>query len=175
MDNIRMRKNENKLIIKKGWIAQKFIILYFIIVASVLLLYVNSSLGSDEFKRKYPYVIFFIRFSLVSIYWMHMNKKIRRNFIFESISINFKEKKIILRTHRKKKIFYFDEIKIINIRDIKNIDAEKNPEEKYSFEFIVNGDSSKNLWGFALSESKAHEIKEKLLKTFRGEASYEIS
>ena len=41
MDNIRMRKNENKLIIKKGWIAQKFIILYFIIVASVLLLYVN--------------------------------------------------------------------------------------------------------------------------------------
>jgi len=175
MDNIRMRKNENKLIIKKGWIAQKFIILYFIIVASILLLYVNSSLGSDEFIRKYTYVLFFIRFSLVSIYWMHMNKKIRRNFIFESISINFKEKKIILRTHRKKKIFYFDEIKTINIRDIKNIDAEKNPEEKYSLEFIVNGDSSKNLWGFALSESKAHEIKEKLLKTFRGEASYEIS
>ena len=62
MDNIRMRKNENKLIIKKGWIAKKFIILYFVIVASVLLLYVNSSLPSEEFKRKYPYVIFFIRF-----------------------------------------------------------------------------------------------------------------
>ena len=113
-----MRKNENKLIIKKGWIAQKFIILYFIIVASVLLLYVNSSLGSDEFKRKYPYVIFFIRFSLVSIYWMHMNKKIRRNFIFESISINFKEKKIILRTHRKKKIFYFDGAKLRRFSEV---------------------------------------------------------
>ena len=175
MDNIRMRKNENKLIIKKGWIAQKFIILYFIILASVLLLYLNSSLPSDEFKRKYPYVIFFIRFSLVAIYWMHINKDIKRNFIFEGIFINFEEKKIILRTHRKKKIFYFDEIKTINIRDIKNIDTEKNPEEKYSLEFIVNGDSSKNLWGFALSESKAHEIKEKLLKTFGGEASYEIS
>ena len=157
MDNIRMRKNENKLIIKKGWIAQKFIILYFIILASVLLLYLNSSLPSDEFKRKYPYVIFFIRFSLVSIYWMHINKDIKRNFIFEGIFINF------------------EEIKTINIYDIKNIDAEKNPEGKYSLEFIVNGDSSKYLWGFALSESKAHEIKEKLLKTFRGEASYEIS
>ena len=64
MDNIRMRKNENKLIIKKGWIAQKFIILYFIIVASVLLLYVNSSLGSDEFKRKYPNYIFLQDFFL---------------------------------------------------------------------------------------------------------------
>ena len=126
MDNIRMRKNENKLIIKKGWIAQKFIILYFIIVAIVFLKYIYSSLSNNEIER------IFIRFSAVSIYWMHMNKKIRRNFIFESISINFKEKKIILRTHRKKKIFYFDEIKTINIRDIKNIDAEKNPEEKYS-------------------------------------------
>ena len=175
MDNIRIRKNKNSLIIKKGWIAQKFIILYFIILASVLLLYLNSSLPSDEFKRKYPYVIFFIRFSLVAIYWMHINKDIKRNFIFEGIFINFEEKKIILRTHRKKKIFNFEEIKTIDIYDIKNIDAEKNPEEKYSLEFIVNGDSSKNLWGFALSESKAHEIKEKLLKTFRGEASYEIS
>ena len=175
MDNIRMRENKNSLIIKKGWIAQKFIILYFIILASVLLLYLNSSLPSDEFKRKYPYVIFFIRFSLVSIYWMHINKDIKRNFIFEGIFINFEEKKIILRTHRKKKIFNFEEIKTINIYDIKNIDAEKNPEEKYSLEFIVNGDSSKNLWGFALSESKAQEIKEKLLKIFRGEASYEIS
>jgi len=89
MDNIRMRENKNRIIIKKGWIAQKFIILYFIIVAIVLLLYVNSSLDGDEFKRKYPYVIFFIRFSLVSIYWMHMNKEIRRNFIFESISMNY--------------------------------------------------------------------------------------
>ena len=175
MDNIRMRENKNSLIIKKGWIAKKFIILYFVIVASVLLLYVNSSLPSDEFKRKYPYVIFFIRFSLVSIYWMHINKDIKRNFIFEGIFINFEEKKIILRTHRKKKIFNFEEIKTINIYDIKNIDAEKNPEGKYSLEFIVNGDSSKYLWGFALSESKAQEIKEKLLKIFRGEASYEIS
>ena len=175
MDNIRIRKNKNSLIIKKGWIAQKFIILYFIILASVLLLYLNSSLPSDEFKRKYPYVIFFIRFSLVAIYWMHINKDIKRNFIFEGIFINFEEKKIILRTHRKKKIFNFEEIKTINIRDIKNIDAEKNPEGKYSLEFIVNGDSSKYLWGFALSESKAQEIKEKLLKIFRGEASYEIS
>ena len=175
MDNIRIREDKNKLIIKKGWVAKKFIILYFVIVASVLLLYVNSSLPSDEFKRKYPYVIFFIRFSLVSIYWMHINKDIKRNFIFEGIFINFEEKKIILRTHRKKKIFNFEEIKTINIRDIKNIDAEKNPEGKYSLEFIVNGDSSKYLWGFALSESKAQEIKEKLLKIFRGEASYEIS
>ena len=175
MDNIRMRENKNRIIIKKGWVAQKFIILYFIIVAITLLLYLNSSLGSDEFKRKYPYVIFFIRFSLVAIYWMHINKDIKRNFIFEGIFINFEEKKIILRTHRKKKIFNFEEIKTINIYDIKNIDAEKNPEEKYSLEFIVNGDSSKYLWGFALSESKAQEIKEKLLKIFRGEASYEIS
>ena len=175
MDNIRMRENKNSLIIKKGWIAQKFIILYFIILASVLLLYLNSSLPSDEFKRKYPYVIFFIRFSLVSIYWMHINKDIKRNFIFEGIFINFEDKKIILRTHKKKKIFNFEEIKTINIYDIKNIDAEKNPEGKYSLEFIVNGDSSKYLWGFALSESKAQEIKEKLLKIFRGEASYEIS
>ena len=175
MDNIRMRENKNSLIIKKGWIAQKFIILYFIILASVLLLYLNSSLPSDEFKRKYPYVIFFIRFSLVSIYWMHINKDIKRNFIFEGIFINFEEKKIILRTHRKKKIFNFEEIKTINIYDIKNIDAEKNPEGKYSLEFIVNGDSSKYLWGFALSESKVQEIKEKLLKIFREEASYEVS
>ena len=163
MDNIRMRENKNSLIIKKGWIAQKFIILYFIILASVLLLYLNSSLPSDEFKRKYPYVIFFIRFSLVSIYWMHINKDIKRNFIFEGIFINFEEKKIILRTHRKKKIFNFEEIKTINIYDIKNIDAEKNPEGKYSLEFIVNGDSSKYLWGFALSESKAQKIKINLL------------
>ena len=89
MDNIRMRKNENKLIIKKGWIAQKFIILYFIIVASVLLLYVNSSLGSDEFKRKYPYVIFFIRFSAVSIYFLYLNRDIKANFILESIRYRF--------------------------------------------------------------------------------------
>lgn len=120
-------------------------------------------------------LFFFIRFSLVAIYWMHINKDIKRNFIFEGIFINFEQKKIILRTHRKKKIFNFEEIKTINIYDIKNIDAEKNPEGKYSLEFIVNGDSSKYLWGFALSESKAQEIKEKLLKIFRGEASYEIS
>ena len=61
MDNIRMRENKNRIIIKKGWVAQKFIILYFIIVAIVLLLYVNSSLDGDEFKRKYPYVIFFYK------------------------------------------------------------------------------------------------------------------
>jgi len=48
MDNIRMRENKNRIIIKKGWVAQKFIILYFIIVAIVLLLYVNSSLDGDE-------------------------------------------------------------------------------------------------------------------------------
>jgi len=47
MDNIRVRENKNKIIIKKGWIAQKFIILYFIIVAIVLLLYVNSSLDGN--------------------------------------------------------------------------------------------------------------------------------
>ena len=58
MDNIRIRKNKNSLIIKKGWIAQKFIILYFIILAIVLLLYVNSSLASDEVTRIYPYAIF---------------------------------------------------------------------------------------------------------------------
>ena len=79
MDNIRMRENKNRIIIKKGWVAQKFIILYFIIVAIVLLLYVNSSLDGDEFKRKYPYVIFFIRFSLVSIYWMHMSELLTTN------------------------------------------------------------------------------------------------
>lgn len=125
--------------------------------------------------KKISICYFFIRFSLVTIYWIHINKDIKRNFIFEGIFINFEEKIIILQTHRKKKIFNFEEIKTINIRDIKNIDAEKNPEGKYSLEFIVNEDSSKYLWGFALSESKAQEIKEKLLKIFRGEASYEIS
>ena len=29
MDNIRIREDKNRLIIKKGWIAKKFIILYF--------------------------------------------------------------------------------------------------------------------------------------------------
>ena len=59
MDNIRIREDKNKLIIKKGWVAKKFIILYFVIVASVLLLYVNSSLPSDEFKRKYKRYSYF--------------------------------------------------------------------------------------------------------------------
>ena len=68
MDNIRMRENKNRIIIKKGWVAQKFIILYFIIVAITLLLYLNSSLDGDEFKRKYPYVIFFISFDILDAY-----------------------------------------------------------------------------------------------------------
>ena len=175
MDNIRIREDKNRLIIKKGWIAKKFIILYFVIVASVLLLYVNSSLPSDEFKRKYPYVIFFIRFSAVSIYFLYLNRDIKANFILESIDIDFINRKISLQLHKRNKILDFKEVKKINIRDIKNIDAEKNPKEKYTLEFIINEDSSKYLWGFALSESKAQEIKEKLLKIFREEASYEVS
>ena len=151
MDNIRMRKNENKLIIKKGWIAQKFIILYFIIVAIVFLKYIYSSLSNNEIER------IFIRFSAVSIYFLYINRKIS------------------LQLHKRNKILDFKEVKKINIRDIKNIDAEKNPKEKYTLEFIINEDSSKYLWGFALSESKAQEIKEKLLKIFREEASYEVS
>lgn len=175
MDNIRIREDKNRLIIKKGWIAKKFIILYFVIVASVLLLYVNSSLPSDEFKRKYPYVIFFIRFSAVSIYFLYLNRDIKANFILESIDADFINRKISLQLHKRNKILDFKEVKKINIRDIKNIDAEKNPKEKYTLEFIINEDSSKYLWGFALSESKAQEIKEKLLKIFREEASYEVS
>lgn len=175
MDNIRMRENKDRIIIKKGWVAQKFIILYFIIVAIVLLLYVNSSLDGDEFKRKYPYVIFFIRFSAVSIYFLYLNRDIKANFILESIDVDFINRKISLQLHKRNKILDFKEVKKINIRDIKNIDAEKNPKEKYTLEFIINEDSSKYLWGFALSESKAQEIKEKLLKIFREEASYEVS
>ena len=88
---------------------------------------------------------------------------------------NFINRKISLQLHKRNKILDFKEVKKINIRDIKNIDAEKNPKEKYTLEFIINEDSSKYLWGFALSESKAQEIKEKLLKIFREEASYEVS
>ena len=87
----------------------------------------------------------------------------------------WENKKISLQLHKRNKILDFKEIKKINIRDIKNIDAEKNPKEKYTLEFIINEDNSKYLWGFALSESKAQEIKEKLLKIFREEASYEVS
>ena len=111
MDNIRIRKNKNKLIIKKGWIAKKFIILYFVIVASVLLLYVNSSLPSDEFKRKYPYVIFFIRFSAVSIYFLYLNRDIKANFILESIDVDFINRKISLQLHKRNEILDFKEVK----------------------------------------------------------------
>jgi hypothetical protein len=169
MDNIRIRKNKNRLIIKKGWIAKKFIILYFIIIAIVFLKYIHSSLSNNEIER------IFIRFSAVSIYFLYLNRDIKANFILESIDVNFINRKISLQLHKRNKILDFKEVKKINIRDIKNIDAEKNPKEKYTLEFIINEDSSKYLWGFALSESKAQEIKEKLLKIFREEASYEVS
>lgn len=169
MDNIRIRKNKNRLIIKKGWIAKKFIILYFIIIAIVFLKYIYSSLSNNEIER------IFIRFSAVSIYFLYLNRDIKANFILESIDVDFINRKISLQLHKRNKILDFKEVKKINIRDIKNIDAEKNPKEKYTLEFIINEDSSKYLWGFALSESKAQEIKEKLLKIFREEASYEVS
>ena len=169
MDNIRIREDKNRLIIKKGWIAKKFIILYFIIIAIVFLKYIYSSLSNNEIER------IFIRFSAVSIYFLYLNRDIKANFILESIDVDFINKKISLQLHKRNKILDFKEIKKINIRDIKNIDAEKNPKEKYTLEFIINEDSSKYLWGFALSESKAQEIKEKLLKIFREEASYEVS
>jgi len=35
--------------------------------------------GQYKNERKYPYVIFFIRFSLVSIYWMHMSELLTTN------------------------------------------------------------------------------------------------
>lgn len=169
MDNIRIREDKNRLIIKKGWIAKKFIILYFIIIAIVFLRYIHSSLSNNEIER------IFIRFSAVSIYFLYLNRDIKANFILESIDIDFINRKISLQLHKRNKILDFKEVKKINIRDIKNIDAEKNPKEKYTLEFIINEDSSKYLWGFALSESKAQEIKEKLLKIFREEASYEVS
>jgi len=169
MDNIRIREDKNRLIIKKGWIAKKFIILYFIIIAIVFLKYIHSSLSNNEIER------IFIRFSAVSIYFLYLNRDIKANFILESIDVNFINRKISLQLHKRNKILDFKEVKKINIRDIKNIDAEKNPKEKYTLEFIINEDSSKYLWGFALSESKAQEIKEKLLKIFREEASYEVS
>ena len=169
MDKIRIRKNKNRLIIKKGWIAKKFIILYFIIIAIVFLKYIYSSLSNNEIER------IFIRFSAVSIYFLYLNRDIKANFILESIDVDFINRKISLQLHKRNKILDFKEVKKINIRDIKNIDAEKNPKEKYTLEFIINEDSSKYLWGFALSESKAQEIKEKLLKIFREEASYEVS
>lgn len=169
MDNIRIREDKNKLIIKKGWIAKKFIILYFIIIAIVFLKYIHSSLSNNEIER------IFIRFSAVSIYFLYLNRDIKANFILESIDVDFINRKISLQLHKRNKILDFKEVKKINIRDIKNIDAEKNPKEKYTLEFIINEDSSKYLWGFALSESKAQEIKEKLLKIFREEASYEVS
>ena len=169
MDNIRIREDKNKLIIKKGWIAKKFIILYFIIIAIVFLKYIHSSLSNNEIER------IFIRFSAVSIYFLYLNRDIKANFILESIDVDFINGKISLQLHKRNKILDFKEVKKINIRDIKNIDAEKNPKEKYTLEFIINEDSSKYLWGFALSESKAQEIKEKLLKIFREEASYEVS
>ncbi|AHH93285.1 hypothetical protein CBG60_03805 [Fusobacterium animalis] len=169
MDNIRIREDKNRLIIKKGWIAKKFIILYFIIIAIVFLRYIHSSLSNNEIER------IFIRFSAVSIYFLYLNRDIKANFILESIDVDFINRKISLQLHKRNKILDFKEVKKINIRDIKNIDAEKNPKEKYTLEFIINEDSSKYLWGFALSESKAQEIKEKLLKIFREEASYEVS
>lgn len=169
MDNIRIREDKNRLIIKKGWIAKKFIILYFIIIAIVFLKYVHSSLSNNEIER------IFIRFSAVSIYFLYLNRDIKANFILESIDVDFINRKISLQLHKRNKILDFKEVKKINIRDIKNIDAEKNPKEKYTLEFIINEASSKYLWGFALSESKAQEIKEKLLKIFREEASYEVS
>ena len=169
MDNIRIREDKNRLIIKKGWVAKKFIILYFIIIAIVFLKYIHSSLSNNEIER------IFIRFSAVSIYFLYLNRDIKANFILESIDIDFINRKISLQLHKRNKILDFKEVKKINIRDIKNIDAEKNPKEKYTLEFIINEDSSKYLWGFALSESKAQEIKEKLLKIFREEASYEVS
>ena len=169
MDNIRIREDKNRLIIKKGWIAKKFIILYFIIIAIVFLRYIHSSLSNNEIER------IFIRFSAVSIYFLYLNRDIKANFILESIDVDFINRKISLQLHKRNKILDFKEVKKINIRDIKNIDAEKNPKEKYTLEFIINEDSSKYLWGFALSESKVQEIKEKLLKIFREEASYEVS
>ena len=169
MDNIRIREDKNRLIIKKGWIAKKFIILYFIIIAIVFLKYIHSSLSNNEIER------IFIRFSAVSIYFLYLNRDIKANFILESIDVDFINRKISLQLHKRNKILDFKEVKKINIRDIKNIGAEKNPKEKYTLEFIINEDSSKYLWGFALSESKAQEIKEKLLKIFREEASYEVS
>ena len=169
MENIRIREDKNRLIIKKGWIAKKFIILYFIIIAIVFLRYIHSSLSNNEIER------IFIRFSAVSIYFLYLNRDIKANFILESIDVDFINRKISLQLHKRNKILDFKEVKKINIRDIKNIDAEKNPKEKYTLEFIINEDSSKYLWGFALSESKAQEIKEKLLKIFREEASYEVS
>ena len=169
MDNIRIREDKNRLIIKKGWIAKKFIVLYFIIIAIVFLKYIHSSLSNNEIER------IFIRFSAVSMYFLYLNRDIKANFILESIDVDFINRKISLQLHKRNKILDFKEVKKINIRDIKNIDAEKNPKEKYTLEFIINEDSSKYLWGFALSESKAQEIKEKLLKIFREEASYEVS
>lgn len=105
MDNIRMRKNENKLIIKKGWIAQKFIILYFIIVAIVFLKYIYSSLSNNEIER------IFIRFSAVSIYFLYLNRDIKANFILESIDVDFINRKISLQLHKRNKILDFKEVK----------------------------------------------------------------
>lgn len=161
MDNIRIREDKNRLIIKKGWIAKKFIILYFIIIAIVFLKYIHSSLSNNEIER------IFIRFSAVSIYFLYLNRDIKANFILESIDVDFINRKISLQLHKRNKILDFKEVKKINIRDIKNIDAEKNPKEKYTLEFIINEDSSKYLWGFALSESKAQEIKRKVVKNIQ--------
>lgn len=124
MDNIRIREDKNRLIIKKGWIAKKFIILYFIIIAIVFLRYIHSSLSNNEIER------IFIRFSAVSIYFLYLNRDIKANFILESIDVDFINRKISLQLHKRNKILDFKEVKKINIRDIKNIDAEKNPKEK---------------------------------------------
>lgn len=105
MDNIRIREDKNRLIIKKGWIAKKFIILYFIIIAIVFLRYIHSSLSNNEIER------IFIRFSAVSIYFLYLNRDIKANFILESIDVDFINRKISLQLHKRNKILDFKEVK----------------------------------------------------------------
>lgn len=165
MDNIKIKINKNELLIKKGWIKKKYISYYFIsifilFILSVILVQTNLI---KEGKILYTISIV-IRYSVVIIYWLYLGKEIIPAFLLESIEINFNQKELLFKSHKKNYDLDFHKIKDI----IVNKNSEEKSKEIYGLK-IIDFDDKEYLFGFALSRDKSREVREILLKALERE------
>ncbi|WP_261788768.1 hypothetical protein [Fusobacterium polymorphum] len=171
IDNIKIKEEKNVLFIKKGIIFMKYYI-YYIIFAHILLLTGSIIFQNNIIKSKIILIIilsitgipYFIWLGSLFIFGFSGTKWL--NLFLETIEINIKSQKIMLKSMMLNVTLSFYEIENIE-SNFKRNDFFKSFKDLCTLTFITN-DGKKYRWGFQLTQEKGKElielIKDKMKK-----------
>ncbi|MBS9775804.1 MAG: hypothetical protein KGV57_01805 [Fusobacterium sp.] len=169
MDNIKIKKTDEKLEIKKGVLDRKWAILFAEINAILFVVYAilsNMELNSGTILILYIlFIEFIIYFTIIFIAFSSMN--FYQNFYLEKISVDFQSQKLFLKSIKLNITLSLEELEEIKVYLPQNISYLRGKFQEWCTLTFITKKGEKYPWGFRLSEEKGNELKQEIEKLIK--------